>query len=123
MTAVKADLLPLGFTLPQSDRKVVGGYFVWLGLPAGVGAEALTERCTDAEHVMIAPGHMFEVPGDNSTIRFPSSIRLCFASEGRSRLGEGVRRVAKAAKSLLNEQYVVVDRSDADEQACSQARV
>lgn len=100
MKAVDAHLIPLGFTLPQPERKVVGGYFVWLEIPAPLTADALSVRCRE-ESVVIAPGGLFEVPGDEA-VRFGGHMRLCFAWEEESKLAEGVRRVGIAARKMLN---------------------
>ena len=117
MAAVNTDLRPLGFALPQPSRNIVGGYFVWLSLPAGLTADELADACKEQEQVIIAPGRMFEVPGDNERVSFPNSIRLCFAWEKEANLREGVQRMAKVAKKLLSKErrrtrdYVIVERS------------
>lgn len=118
--AIKEHLLPLGFTMPQPDRDVVGGYFVWLGLPETLNAKELTQRCQDEESLVIAPGDIFEVPGDDG-LSFERSIRLCFAFEEEARLGEGVRRIGEVAKRMLeksedaNGDYVVVEPGNKDD--------
>ncbi|KAK4506054.1 hypothetical protein PRZ48_004019 [Zasmidium cellare] len=116
-SAIKEHLLPLGFTMPQPDREVVGGYFIWLGLPETLNAEELTQRCQDEESLIIAPGRIFEVPGDES-LRFERSVRLCFASEEEGMLGEGVRRMGGVARRMLERgdgEYVVVERGNRDD--------
>lgn len=104
--------------MPQPDRQVVGGYFIWLGLPSTLNAEELTQRCQDEESLVIAPGRIFEVPGDES-LRFERSVRLCFAFEDEGMLGEGVRRMGSVARRMLEGgedggEYVVVERGDGD---------
>ena len=124
--AITTHLLPIGFTLAaQPGREVVGGYFVWLALPKSMSADELAERCKlgagDGEGVIIASGSIFEVPGDEEAARFDDHFRLCFAWEEESRLEEGVRRIAMAAKAVLmeaegeagkglREGYVVVEK-------------
>lgn len=105
--------------MPQPDRSVVGGYFIWLGLPSTLSAEELTQRCQDEESLVIAPGRIFEVPGDGS-LRFERSVRLCFAFEQEEMLGEGVRRMGAVAKRMLEGgedgvEYVVVERGNGDD--------
>lgn len=118
--AIKEHLIPLGFTMPQPDRDVVGGYFVWLGLPEELTAKELTQRCQDEERLVIAPGSIFEVPGDDS-LTFERSIRLCFAFEEEAKLGEGVKRIGDVAKRMLERSedgsgdYVVVERGNKDD--------
>nr|POE73076.1 uncharacterized protein CFP56_31015 [Quercus suber] len=113
--AITSYLLPLGFALPQPSRDVVGGYFTWLSLPETITAEALAKRCLDEENVVIAPGPLFEVHGQ---ISFNGHIRLCWAREEKSLLAEGVKRVAAAAKRMLDvgdeniDGYVVVRKQE-----------
>jgi len=95
LQAIRKYLLPLGCGLVQSDRTVVGGYFVWLSLPEGVVAEELAQKCKEEENVIIAPGHLFEIPGDKS-IGFANYARFSFAWEEEEAMQEGVRRVARA---------------------------
>ncbi|KAK3072428.1 Valine--pyruvate aminotransferase [Teratosphaeriaceae sp. CCFEE 6253] len=114
LAAVTKDLLPLGFALPQTDREVFGGYFVWLALPRGLSAKALAKQCMseDGTGVIVAPGGIFEVPAhimsdgaeSNNAIRFDGFIRLCFAWEEESRLAEGVRRIGAVARGMVEEQ-------------------
>lgn len=99
--AIQSHLIPLGFTVTQSDRDVVGGYFVWLGLPVNMKAEELAERCQQDENLIIAPGKIFEVPGDDVAV-FDRNVRLCFSWEEEWKLEEGVRRIAIAARKLLD---------------------
>ncbi|KAI7211919.1 PLP-dependent transferase [Hortaea werneckii] len=97
--AITTHLLPLGFQLPQPDRDVVGGYFVWLKLPGRMTATALASACK-REGVVIAPGTIFEVPGDRETADFDGHMRLCFAWEEEGKLEEGVVRVAGVVREM-----------------------
>ncbi|KAI7265746.1 PLP-dependent transferase [Hortaea werneckii] len=99
INAITAHLLPLGFQLPQPDRDIVGGYFVWLKLPGRMTATALASACK-REGVVIAPGTIFEVPGDRETAGFDGHMRLCFAWEDERKLEEGVARVAGAVREM-----------------------
>lgn len=115
MGAIERHLLPLGFTAPQPNREVSGGYFIWLGLPQGLQATDLAAKCQQEQNLIIAPGKIFEVPGDDS-VSFPSSIRLCFAWEDEPKLAEAIERIAVVANGLLhgredgNADYVVVEK-------------
>jgi DNA-binding transcriptional MocR family regulator len=100
MGGIEKHLLPLGFTLPQTDRSIVGGFFLWLSLPATLKADALARKCKEEGNVIIAPGSMFEVPGDDR-VKFERSIRLCWAYEKVRNLAEGVQRIGEAAKKML----------------------
>jgi DNA-binding transcriptional MocR family regulator len=99
MGGIEKHLLPLGFTLPQTDRSIVGGFFLWLGLPESLQADALARKCKEG-NVIVAPGSMFEVPGD-SRVKFERSIRLCWAYERVRNLEEGVQRIGEVAKKML----------------------
>ncbi|KAI6891521.1 PLP-dependent transferase [Hortaea werneckii] len=99
INAITTHLLPLGFQLPQPDRDIVGGYFVWLKLPGRMTAKALASACK-REGVVIAPGTIFEVPGDRETADFDGHMRLCFAWEEEGKFEEGVVRVAGVVREM-----------------------
>ena len=114
--AITNHLVPLGFSLPQTDRDVIGGYFSWLSLPPDLKstADLLARRSKEEENVIIASGGMFEVPGDE-IVKFEGSMRLCWAWEDEWKLEEGVRRIGIVAKKMLEESekgegYVVVEK-------------
>ena len=102
--AIKGDLVPLGVsvggdTLGGRDG-IFGGYFVWIELPEGVDAEVVAGKAKSEEDLIIAPGEIFEVHGDRS-IKFPNGIRLCFSWEAEEYLTEGVRRLARVVKAVM----------------------
>jgi hypothetical protein len=120
--AIRKLLFPLGVKLPQEDRDVVGGYFVWLRLPPRVKANLLTRRCNDTHNLVIADGGLFEVSSDShldawgsghaslhdtdknaAPTAFPYDIRLCFAWEEEQALEEGIYRLAEVLRSMLDE--------------------
>ncbi|KJY01239.1 aminotransferase like protein [Zymoseptoria brevis] len=120
LTAIETHLLSLGFTLPQPDRDVVGGYFLWLGLPGDMQATDLTTRCQKEENLIVAPGGLFQIPGDDAVL-CAQNVRLCFAWEDEEKLVEGVRRIGEVARRLskgeerASEEYVLVDGNGEDE--------
>lgn len=61
MATIQEELIPLGVRLPQMDREVVGGYFIWLTLPAPLKGAVVAQRAKDEENLVVAPGEMFEV--------------------------------------------------------------
>ena len=95
VSAINKELIPLGARLPQMGRRTVGGYFVWLTLPAGLKSDVVAQRAQEEENVVVAqvgtalshthtsPAHLFaqgqifEVPGDNkhAGTRFDNDIR------------------------------------------------
>ena len=54
VTAINKELVPLGARLPQTDRDVVGGYFVWLTLPSGLKSTVVVQRAQEDENVVVA---------------------------------------------------------------------
>lgn len=116
IAAISAYLLPLGFALPQSDREIVGGYFVWLGLPPGLKAVDLAKVCREEEAVVIAAGAVFEIPGDASAA-FPGHVRICFAWEAEARLREGIESIGKVARKLLAESLEKTDNDESGKRA------
>lgn len=113
LAAITTHLLPIGFTLPQPTRNVVGGFFVWLSLPEGLTAADLARVCREEEEVIVAHGGMFEVPGDEA-VKFEGNVRLCFAWEEVERLVEGVKRIGRAAERVGrgSGEYVIVEKRD-----------
>lgn len=102
ISAIRAELVPLGAVLLPSPP-VVGGYFIWVKLPSPLRASDLAPFAIQKYGVKIAPGGLFQVQGDtsfdNSTI--DSCIRLCFAWEELENFTEGVSRLAKAMRHLI----------------------
>ena len=108
MSAVASHLIPLGVTLPQSDRNVVGGYFIWVTLPGGIDSEQFGKRALEEEQLKIAPGPLFGVWGDESLKKegaFKHDVRLCFAWEDEDKIVEGVERLARVLKRSIEPMY------------------
>lgn len=106
--AVLRDLGPLGVTLPQSQRDVVGGFFIWATLPETVRAEVFAQRCQSEAGVFVAPGSIFEVPGDES-VKFEHGIRLTFSWVEEEDMVEGVARMKRVLESCLRGEGPQVD--------------
>lgn len=90
-----------------------------MSLPEGLAAGEFAQVCKEEEGVIVAPGAMFEVPGDGG-VKFDGNVRLCFAWEEEQRLVEGVRRmkvaaekVTAAVKGRTSGEYVFVEKRDA----------
>ena len=94
MDAIEHHLLPLGVTLPQSSREVVGGYFTWIRLPPPLEADAITRQAKEEENLIIAPGSLFAVRGDERTKDLQHQVRICFSWEDEENLGIGIERLA-----------------------------
>ncbi|EAT90668.2 hypothetical protein SNOG_02456 [Parastagonospora nodorum SN15] len=114
---INKDLIPLGVRLPQTDRNVVGGYFIWLTLPDSVDGAALAQRAKDEENVVVAQGDIFEVPGDTAHpgTSFRNDIRLCFAWEDEDMLAEGISRLGAVISKMQDESYEHVSKPVATE--------
>lgn len=80
-----------------------GGYFVWITFPQGPTAQAIAKRAMKHENLVVPPGSMFEVKGDERASKFDNSIRLCFSWEDEQDLVEGVARLGRVVEALQNE--------------------
>lgn len=52
--AINERLIPLGVRIPQTDREIVGGYFIWMTLPSPLKGATLAQRAKDEENVVVA---------------------------------------------------------------------
>ncbi len=102
--AVKKELMPLGVTLPDVNRDVVGGYFIWIELPESLQAEEIAPRTEQEENLIVAPGKLFEVYGDDQGPDLKRKVRLCFSWEEENLLGEGIERLGKVISRLQHAQ-------------------
>ncbi|GAB7359857.1 hypothetical protein MBLNU230_g7385t1 [Neophaeotheca triangularis] len=117
MREIERCLVPLGFATPQPGRQIVGGFFVWLGVPDAFTAAELTRRCQEEENLVIGPGKIFEIPNEvpgGEGVSFGQNVRLCLAWVEEGELAEGVERLGRVARAMLEErergEYVVVER-------------
>jgi DNA-binding transcriptional MocR family regulator len=87
----------------EEEPGVFGGYFIWLTLPERLYADAaaVAERAREEENLIIAPGSMFEVKGDEEAARFPRNIRLCYSWEDEADIIEGVARLGRVVERML----------------------
>ena len=102
--AVEKHLTPVGITLPGMNRDVVGGYFIWIALPESLQAEEVTLRALQEEELIVAPGTMFEVSGDEQAPDLKRKVRLCFSWEEEDLLSEGIERLGKVIRRLQDGQ-------------------
>lgn len=54
MEAIKKYLLPLGVRVPQTDREVAGGYFIWLTLPPPLKGAEVAQRAKEDDNLAVA---------------------------------------------------------------------
>jgi DNA-binding transcriptional MocR family regulator len=111
--AIKRELIPLGVTVGDDTLNgdtlngkygVFGGYFIWIELPRGVDAELVAGKAKSEEELIVAPGKIFEVRGDES-VKFPNGVRLCFSWEAEDDLVSSSKSLVTfcTAQLYLNE--------------------
>ncbi|KAK4691474.1 hypothetical protein P7C71_g5532, partial [Lecanoromycetidae sp. Uapishka_2] len=98
--AIEEYLVPLGVTTPQPNRKIIGGYFIWITLPAPLQAEEAASLAKRDENLVVAPGHIFAVPGDEKAVNLDRQVRLCFSWEDEDKLADGVRRLGQVIANM-----------------------
>jgi len=96
--AIKQHLEPLGASMSSS----YGGYFVWVTLPTQVSARDFASQAACVENVLVARGHLFEIPSGEKKLRFDREIRLCFAWESEEAFGLGVARLGSLLATVLS---------------------
>ncbi|KAI4103738.1 MAG: hypothetical protein L6R37_003666 [Teloschistes peruensis] len=101
MEAIEQHLLPLGVTLPQGDREVVGGYFVWFALPEPLLVNDVGRHAREEENLIIGEGPLFAVAGDERTKDLERQVRVCFSWEEEEKLAEGIARLAAVIDRML----------------------
>ncbi|KAF2849206.1 PLP-dependent transferase [Plenodomus tracheiphilus IPT5] len=103
--AINTHLIPLGVRIPQADREIVGGYFIWMTLPSPLKGALLAQRAKEEENVVVAQGEIFQVPGDTEFpgTAFGNDVRVCFAWEDEDMLAEGIERLARVIGRMLDE--------------------
>ncbi|KAI1261075.1 PLP-dependent transferase [Xylariaceae sp. FL1019] len=114
MKTVLKELVPLGIQVIehslQEQKDFFGGYFVWMNLPTTTDgkswptAKEIAERCRATEDLMIGNGELFAVHGDEAAAPFNHAIRLCFAWEDEEDLVNGVERLGRVIRQMLNEE-------------------
>jgi DNA-binding transcriptional MocR family regulator len=87
---------------PEEGGEVFGGYFVWLTLPGGLDAAVVAERARVEEELVVAPGRLFEVAGDEDAARFPGNVRLSFSWADEEDIVEGVARLGRVLRRMLD---------------------
>ncbi|KAJ5091392.1 hypothetical protein NUU61_006262 [Penicillium alfredii] len=102
LEAIHDYLIPQGVTVAAPSSTVAGGYFIWITLPPPLRATEVVRRAQQEESLRLAPGDLFQVPGDATAPghQFGNSIRLSFSWEEPRHLTEGVRRLARVLVHL-----------------------
>lgn len=89
--------------LGTEGQVTYGGYFVWITFPKGPAAQDIARLAMEQENLIVPPGSMFEVKGDEAASKFDNSIRLCFSWEDEQSLVEGVTRLARVVDGLQSD--------------------
>jgi DNA-binding transcriptional MocR family regulator len=103
-SAIKTHLGHLGvsFTPDPEISPVVGGYYIWVQLPAALTATQVCRAALEMQNLVLGSGETFAVPGGNAPGRdLHRRLRLCFMCEDEGRLVEGVRRLGVVIQSTL----------------------
>ncbi|EAQ87174.1 hypothetical protein CHGG_03793 [Chaetomium globosum CBS 148.51] len=100
--------------LPRRGRTAAAGRRA-----QGVDAGVVAERARVEEELVVAPGRIFEVAGDEAAARFPRNLRLSFSwadeediVEGVERLGRVVRRVLEGESGVAGDGAGTVDTGE-----------
>lgn len=102
--AIESHLGPVGVVLAKislAEEYLVGGYFLWMKLPDGVKSSEVGKMAKEEENLIVSPGVTFGVSGDNEKGDFEQFLRLSFSYEDESNLVEGIIRLAKIIRRLL----------------------
>ncbi|KAH8701526.1 aminotransferase [Talaromyces proteolyticus] len=111
MDAIHQYLEPLGARvkgippLNQSSKAAGdgGGYFLWIELPSPLTSAEFAVRAMDLAGVSVAQGSLFEVYGDEMSMKCDREIRICFAWEDESLLTEGIQRLRYVISDMLRQ--------------------
>lgn len=101
--AVERELGGLGGgVVDVGDTGLAGGYFLWIRLPEGAKATDVARMARDTEALMVSPGPSFGVALEEQETDFEPFVRLSFSYEDEENLVEGVVRLARVVRALLN---------------------
>jgi DNA-binding transcriptional MocR family regulator len=62
----------------------------------------VAERARVEEELVVAPGRLFEVAGDEDAARFPGNVRLSFSWADEEDIVEGVARLGRVLRRMLD---------------------
>lgn len=96
--ALKTHLFPLGFSFPYGVPR--GGYFVLLGLPAGLSSDAFRAACQKAQVLVAYSGGFSPTPAKLMEQLGTDCVRLSFAFYEPAQLAPQLRALAAALREL-----------------------
>lgn len=104
LAAITKHLIPLGASITKESKDpqaVVGGYFIWISLPNKIHCDEVTARAKREEALVVAPGSLFGVQGDNEEeYGLEGKLRLCLAWEDERLLEEGIERLGRVIEGM-----------------------
>jgi DNA-binding transcriptional MocR family regulator len=119
MTAIKQYLQPLGVLITtgspymetKDDTTIVpaGGFFTYITFPPELpNADVIAKRAKEEYSLTFAYGEMFVVKGDVTSSErshkgFGRGVRLCWAWHEEKEIQEGIERLAKFLRIMLQE--------------------
>lgn len=112
LAAIKQNLIAHGVGLggfresidgKEATMQREGGFFFYLLLPSAIPAKQFARRAQQEQNVLVASGESFEVYGDEESVPCRRGLRMCFAWEKPELLVEGVRRLGKVLRDMLEE--------------------
>lgn len=74
--AIHKELIPLGARMPQTDRQIVGGYFIWVTLPPGLKSALVVQRAKEEENVVVAQVRCTAFPSKPAMLMVMSRVRF-----------------------------------------------
>ena len=104
LEAIERYLKPMGVVVAKinsAEGHLVGGYFIWIELPAGVNSSEVGRLSANQQNLVVSPGITFGVTGDDDRGQFDHFLRLSFSYEDEENLVEGVVRLARVVWCLL----------------------
>lgn len=76
------------------------GYFVWFALPPPLDATKVAVQAKEKHDLIIAPGPIFGVKGDEDVANLKRNVRVCFAWEQEPSLVEGIQRLSRVIRDM-----------------------
>ncbi|KAL5343053.1 pyridoxal phosphate-dependent transferase [Aspergillus crustosus] len=103
LAAILNHLVPLGISLPPSNKfNLSGGFFLWLELPDPLRSHDVVKAARE-DGVIVGNGAVSALPeGNDRRAKYEGFIRLCLAWADEERLEEGMRVLAGSVRRLLD---------------------
>ncbi|KAL8788426.1 MAG: hypothetical protein Q9195_007305 [Heterodermia aff. obscurata] len=101
--AVERELGGLGGgAVDVDDTGLAGGCFLWMRLPEGLKSTEVAMMAREMEALEVPPGPLFGVAWEEPEMDFEPFVRLSFSYEVEANLVDGVARLGRVVRALLN---------------------